>query len=322
MPILRRSGTPLQLVWVGLSGGCKDKRLNSHSLLAGTEMAVGLEQIDSSSTLPTQPRVYFFKRVEPLLQRLLPHKPHFYESLPLKPIKGSDYVGWAQTLTLPDPGIKGTTTVICSMSTRGRDPAPHVISVTNGVIHIEDTKGRPEVDFHLISIFRIKLGGVRIKPRSKKVLTYEVSAPLDPEVEFDVLLPGREPDLNDYLRHYIAEVAPILGVSYEELDEELQRTYGPALTPSVGEHFRCSVTPPTLSLDDGGSAIVELTVANDSASRLPALLALRAKNQETEVISVSDLVAINMPLLAVGRLPGETGSPAQTSAGQPHAGAS
>jgi len=36
---------PLQLTWVGLSGGCKGKRLNSQPLSTGTDLAVGLEKI-------------------------------------------------------------------------------------------------------------------------------------------------------------------------------------------------------------------------------------------------------------------------------------
>jgi hypothetical protein len=317
------SGSPLQLVWVGLSPGCKGKRLNSQSVLAGTDLAVGLEQIRPSGTDATPRRVYFFQRVEPLLRRLLPHKPDPFESLALDDqSQETGYIAWAQTFTLINPGVKGTATVVCSMTPDCRDPAPHVTSVSNGVIHASHKKARPEFQLDLPSIFHLKLGRIIIKPQSEKVLKYDIIAPLDPEIEFDVLVPGGQPDLNDYLRHYIAEVAPILGVSYSELDEELQRTYGPALAPTVGERFRGSVTPPTLSLDDGASATITLTVANDSASGMPALLALRATNRTTKVAAVSDLLAINMPLLAMDWFPGRKVSPAESSAGQPRAAAS
>lgn len=316
------SGARLQLVWVGLSHGCIDKRLNTHPLKAGTDLAVGLEWIDASSAEePLPSRVYFFQRVEPLLQRLTLHKPQHYESLAVKKAEKEGYIGWAQTLTLPKPGEKGTVTIFCSTSSDRSKPTSYVTSVANGAIEVSRKKAFPSIDIGALHIFGVILSAIKIRPRGEKNFKYEVAAPLDPEIEFDVLLPGGEPDLNDYLENYIAEAAVILGVSGGELAEEFQRRYGSALASAVGEQFRGSVTPRTLSLEDEGRATVTLTVANNSSWRMPALLALRARNRETGDIAVSDLLAINMPL-AMGLSRGAVVSPARASTENPHAGAS
>jgi hypothetical protein len=315
------SGGRLQLVWVGLSNDCIDKRLNTHPLKVGTDLAVGLERINASGEEePLPSRVHFFQGVESLLQRLTLHKPQSYESLAVKKVEKEGYIGWAQTLTLPKPGEKGTVTIFCSTSSDRSEPTSYVTSVASGAIEVSRKKAFPSIDIGALHIFGFFLSAIKIKPRGEKTFKYEVAAPLDPDVEFDVLLPGGQPDLNDYLENYIAEVAVILGVSGVDLAEEFQRRYGAALTPAVGEQFQGSVTPRTLHLEDEGRATVTLTVANNSSSRMPALLALRARNLETGDIAVSDLLAINMPL-AMGLSRGTVVPPARASTEKPHAGA-
>ena len=206
-------------------------------------------------------------------------------------------MGWAQTVTLPKPGNKkGTATIFCSTNTKGKAPAPFVTSVAAGAVHMTTTKTKPEVSAEFPTPHSATPAKLTVTPQSQTTQDYWTSAPLDPDPVFEVLLPGGEADLNTYLTAYIAEVAEVLEVPADGLANDFQGAYGYALNPAIGNSFAGSVYPPTLHLDDGGSATITLTLANSSDLPMATLLAIRATDQ-TGVSAVSDLIAVNMPQL-------------------------
>ena len=215
------------------------KRLNTHPLFTGTDLAVGLERIGAAfiEKLPT--RVYFFRRVEPLILRLLKYKPKPFDSLALQPTEEEGFMGWAQTVTLPKPGNKkGTATIFCSTNTKGKAPAPFVTSVAAGAVHMTTTKTKPEVSAEFPTPHSATPAKLTVTPQSQTTQDYWTSAPLDPDPVFEVLLPGGEADLNTYLTAYIAEVAEVLEVPADGLANDFQGAYGYALNPAIGNRSR------------------------------------------------------------------------------------